>query len=216
MPKKTLTIEPREEFKKSAAKRLRREGKIPAVMYGQKTLKHVAVDAHEFMVKFHTVSENTLIELQIGKEKYDVLVKDYQEDVLRGEIVHIDFYEVEKGKLLRTHVPVHIEGTAIGQKEGGLLEHLLHEVEVECIPSDLPEAINIDVVPLGIGDSVHISDVEPPKGVKIMNADDQVIVQVASPYSMSTIEEEEEAEEGEEAEEIAEGEAAEGEAAEEE
>lgn len=179
MDKKTLNVVLREVRNKRAAGRLKRAGKIPAILYGHGDPVPLTVDAHEFHKKFTTVSENTLINLQTGENDYDVLVKDYQSDILSGKVTHLDFYEVEKGKLLRTHVPVHLTGTAIGVREGGLLEHLLHEVEVECLPRNIPEVITIDIEHLAVGDSVHISQLQAFEGVKILNHEDQVVVLIA-------------------------------------
>ena len=137
----------------------------------------------------------------------DVLIKDYQEDLLKGRIIHIDFYEIEKGKLLKTRVPVHLEGTAIGVKEGGVLEHLLHEIDVECLPKDLPKSFQIDISDLKAHHSIHIKDIEAIEGVKILNPLDQVVclieVKAAVEEEVEEVEEEaaleeEEAEEAEE------------------
>lgn len=179
MDQKTLNVVLREERKKRAAGRLKRAGKIPAILYGHGDPVALTVDAHEFHKKFTTVSENTLINLRTGKNDYDVLVKDYQSDILSGKVTHLDFYEVEKGKLLRTHIPVHLEGTAIGVREGGLLEHLLHEVEVECLPRDIPAVMKINIEQLVVGDSVHISQLPKFEGVKVLNHEDQVVVLIA-------------------------------------
>lgn len=175
MDKKTIIIEERKIGRKSLNRKLRSGGKIPAVIYGHNKPITVSLDEHEFMSKFKTMPENIIINLDAGTKKYDVLIKDYQEDIMHGKIMHIDFFEIEKGKLLRTHVPVHLEGTPIGVKEGGILEHLLHEVEVECLPKDLPETIQIDVTELQIHHPIHIKDIATIEGVKFLNSPDQVI-----------------------------------------
>jgi large subunit ribosomal protein L25 len=208
MKRQTLEAFERNDLKKNAAGRLRRSGKIPAVMYGSHAPKPLAVMHSEFEKKFHTVSENTIITLELGKEKHDVLVKDYQEDTIRGFITHIDFYEIEKGKALRTNIPIHIEGVPAGVKEGGLLDEMLHEVEVECLPQDIPESFVINVEGMNIGDTFHINELDIPKGVKVLSMPEQVIVTVTS--QKEEVEEEEAAEEGAAAEGAAE-EAAEGE-----
>jgi len=197
MEKKTLTGYERKENKKRASRQLRKNGKIPAVMYNSKGATSIAVDEHEFSKKFHTVSENTLIQLTLDKNSHDVLVKDYQEDILSGNILHIDFYEVEKGKLLRTNIPILLEGTAVGAKEGGVLEQLMHEVEVECLPKDIPESVMLDVSELGEGESIHINQITTPEGVKILASDDSVIVTITHVRGIEELEAEA-AEEGEE------------------
>jgi large subunit ribosomal protein L25 len=196
MERQTLQAFERKELKKGAARRLRREGKIPGIIYGSHVPKPVAVLHREFEKKFHTVSENTIITLELGKETHDVLVKDYQEDIIKGLITHIDFYEIEKGKVLRTNIPVEIVGLAPGVKEGGLIEERLHEIEVECLPRDIPESFKVDVSSMEIGDTIHVGELEVPAGVRILSMTDQVLVTVTT---QKEVLEPEEGEEGKEA-----------------
>ena len=216
MEQKTLNASSRSELKKGGSRRLRRSGKIPAILYGHSGTAPITIDAHEFSQTFKQISENTIINLQVGKKAYDVLLKDFQEDILKGTITHIDFYEIERGKVLRTNVPVHTVGTAIGVREGGILEVLLHSIEVECLPKDIPEYLEVDVSELDVGDSVHVSEIEPPEGVRFLVSDEAVIVSVIAPKAIEELIVEEELEEGieieGEGEELEEGEA--GEAAE--
>ena len=178
MEQKTLAAEKRERLGSGEARRLRRMGKIPAIVYGHREPVGVAVDAREFQSKFHRVSESTLIQLDLEGQKYEVLIRDYQEDIVRGSITHIDFYEVEAGKLLRTNVAVQLVGAAIGVREGGLLETFVHEVEVECLPANLVERIEVEVSALSIGHSVHLRDLKVPEGLRLLGSPDQVICAV--------------------------------------
>ena len=140
-----------------------------------------------------------------------MLVKDYEEDILSGKIIHIDFYEIEQGKILRTHIPIHLEGSAIGAREGGILEQLMHDIEVECLPQDIPEIINVDIAELDVGLAMHVSDIEPPENVKFLASEDQVVAIVTTAKAIiEEVVEEEELLEGELAE-GEEGKAAEGE-----
>jgi large subunit ribosomal protein L25 len=171
---------------------------------------NVGVCQNEFDSKFHSASENTIITLNFGKEEHDVLVKNYQEDPIRDEILHIDFYAIEAGSLLTTNIPIHVEGVPAGVKEGGILEERLHEVEVECLPKDIPEYIALNVEDLQIGDTVHVEDLDIPENVTLLSSPDQSVVTV------TTMKEEipepgEEAAEGEEVEVPVEGEEEEGE-----
>lgn len=175
MEQRTLTATERKRLGKEESGRLRRTGMIPAVMYGRREPKSIAVDEHEFNIKFHTVSESTIIKLKLGETDHEVLIRDFQEDMISGRITHIDFYEVEKGKILRTNVSLHLIGTAVGVREGGLLETFVHEVEVECLPRDLPEKIEVEISDLKLGHSVHIRELPPREGVKILNSSDQVV-----------------------------------------
>ena len=203
MEQKTLSATIRKELKKNASGRLRRAGIIPAVMYGHSGSSPIAVEALEFQRKFKRMSENTIINLQVDNQAYDVLVKDYEEDIISGKIIHIDFYEIEQGKILRTHIPIRLEGTAKGAREGGILEQLMHNIEVECLPQDIPEVITVEIADLDVGLALHVSDVESPENVKFLASEDQVVAIVTT--AKAIIEEEVEEEE------LLEGELAEGE-----
>lgn len=210
MEKKTLAGFERNTFKKGPAGRLRKEGKIPCVIYGHNKPVHIAIGVKEFDTKFHIISENILITINVEDKEYEVLVKDFQEDMLKGQITHIDFFEVEHGKVLKTRIPVILIGTSIGVKEGGLLEHRLHEIDIECLPKDIPEKIEVDITELQVGDSVHVSDLTVPEAVKILNFLEQSVVSVTTiKAEEEPEEEEEEIEEGEEAAEETEEEATE-------
>ncbi len=179
MEQRTLAVQARQRFGKGDSRRMRRAGKIPAVMYGHTQPQGLLVDAHEFNTKFLTISESTIIRLEIDGNSHNVLIRDFQEDAVSGAITHIDFYEIERGKVLRTNVGLHLTGTAIGIREGGLLESFVHEVEVECLPKDLPESIEVDITDLEIGHSIHLRDVQVPDGVKVLNSPEQVVCAVA-------------------------------------
>ena len=122
MEAKRLNVESRQGGGKSVAGRLRDTGKIPAVIYGHTVPTSITVDAREFRNAFKRITENAIVELHLGTAVHEVLVKDYQKDNLTGQILHVDFYEFEKGKALRTRVPIRLTGNPIGVKEGGILE----------------------------------------------------------------------------------------------
>ncbi len=182
MNKMTLSAEPRTPVKtrKGENGRLRRAGKIPAVVYGAKEPMMVAVSELEFSQKFKVISENIIVTLNLGNTTCDVLVKDYQEDMLKDKIVHLDFYAIDPDRVLRTHVPVRLFGNPKGVKEGGILEQLLHEVEVECLPKNMPEKIELDTTELDIHHSIHIRDLKALADVKFIDAPDQVICHVVT------------------------------------
>jgi large subunit ribosomal protein L25 len=136
------------------------------------------IDEKEFGTKFRTVSENMIIDLQIDGVSHDVLVKDYQEDLRLGKILHIDFYAIDKDKLLRSRVPVRLAGSAKGARDGGIVELHIHELDVECKPRDLPAEFVIDVSELESGHGIHVRDIELPQGVKVLNNSDQAIVSI--------------------------------------
>ncbi|MFW6339166.1 MAG: 50S ribosomal protein L25 [Alkalispirochaetaceae bacterium] len=199
MEEKHLTAELRKEFKKGAARRLRRDGRIPGIVYGHDEPIPISISGREFRKEFHTISESTLIRLAVDGKERQVLVKDYQEDIIRGDLLHIDFYEVEMGKALHTNVPIVLDGSPVGVREGGVLEHGIYELEISCVPKDLPAEIHIDISELQIGDSIHVADVTAPEGVTILNNGDQTIAVCASPRAMEAEIEAEEAEAAEEA-----------------
>jgi large subunit ribosomal protein L25 len=179
MEAKRLNVESRQGGGKSVAGRLRSAGKIPAVIYGHTVPTSITVDAREFRNAFKRITENAIVELHLGSAVHEVLVKDYQKDNLTGQILHVDFYEFEKGKALRTRVPIRLIGNPIGVKEGGILESLLHTLEVECLPKDLPEEITLDVNELGLDRAMHVRDLTLPEGVRSLQTPDQVVCLVA-------------------------------------
>jgi large subunit ribosomal protein L25 len=178
MEQKTLNAEQRGKLGKGESGRLRRAGKIPAVVYGHREPLAVVVDGREFDTKFHHISESTIIRLQVGSQAREVLIRDFQEDVINGQVTHIDFYEVDKDRVLRTHVAVQLVGAPVGVKEGGLLEHFVHEIEVECLPSRLPEKIELDVNELKLGHSLHVRELPLVEGVRFLNSPEQVVCAV--------------------------------------
>jgi len=175
----TLEVKTRTALKKSASKQARKAGNIPAVVYGHGSPRHIVVSEREFEKKFHSVSENTIISLTEAEKKIcDVLIKDYQEDLRTQSIKHIDFFEVESGKLLKTRVPVIITGNSIGVKAGGLMEQLVHDIDVECLPVNIPEKIIINIDSLDIGKSIHLKDIEKIDNVRFTGMEDTVIVHI--------------------------------------
>ena len=197
MSDRSLTAELRTETRKGAARRLRRQGRIPAVMYGNRDPLLLSIDAREFSRKFQQISESTIIHLSAGDDTYDVLVKDFQIDHIIERLEHIDFYEIERGRVLRARVLLHFVGNPIGVREGGLQELLVHEVEVESLPRDLPERIDVDIENLGVGQSLHVSDLVVPDGVRVLASPDQVIALIA--HKVEEVDEEDEDEVDDEA-----------------
>jgi large subunit ribosomal protein L25 len=210
MAQRILAAEARSETGKNAANRLRSRGLIPGIVYGHAQNRMVSIDAREFSQKFKTVSESTLITLKMPTGDIDVLVKDYQENLLENRIVHLDFFEIDRNKALRTRVQIKFAGTPQGVRDGGVFETLLHEIEVECLPKDLPEGITVDVSGLMINTSMHVRDMLRPEGVTFRTPDDQTLCLVAM---QKIVEEKPAVEAVEGVEGAAEGAAAEGEAA---
>lgn len=162
-----LVVEKREASNKGAARELRRNGRIPAVLYGEGEPKAVSVDAREWALGFQNISGNTIVKLKIDKDEHNVLIKDTQDDILSGKVRHIDFYAIHAGKKLTTFVPVRLEGSPVGVLEGGILEHKIELIEVVCLPKDMPEVFIVDVSKLNVGDSLHVGEIPVPDGVEI-------------------------------------------------
>jgi large subunit ribosomal protein L25 len=198
MEERIVEADTRTEFGKGPAGRMRRAGKLPGIIYGRSETMPITLDQHDFYQTFKQISESTIITIRTPQKDVDVLVKDYDEDLVTGNLRHVDFYAIESGQLLRTNVEIHLTGNAPGVREGGVLQSQIHEVEVECLPKDIPEYFELDVSGLQIGDSLHVSDLPELEGVKIFNSEDQTIALVAVTREEVEEEAEEEEIEGEE------------------
>ncbi len=194
--KRNLSAERRTtDFGSAGARRVLRNKRIPAVIYGKKKNPiHLTLDAREFHNKVRFFSETALLKITIGKTKYECLMKDYQENLILGEIKHVDFYEVTRGQALRAMVNIHLVGNPVGAREGGVLEQVLYEVEIECLPENLPDAIEADVSHLGLNEVLHLSEVVFPDTVKVL---EELTRTVASVKAIKEEVVEEEEDEGE-------------------
>jgi len=182
MEKYVLDIQIREKTGKTAARRIRRSGSIPAVLYGHKGNKVLSVEEKAFKKIFEEIGEHSIVTLNIaGKEQADVIVKDFQQDPISRKILHIDFLEFERGKLLKTEIPVKVTGTSAGVKKGGILEVFLRDIEVECLPRDIPDSIVVDVSEFEVGDSLHVRDLQIDEKLKILSNPEQVVVAIGTP-----------------------------------
>jgi large subunit ribosomal protein L25 len=163
----------------SVSRRLRRSGRIPAILYGRSgNAITIDLDAQEFSRGVRNISESTIVKVEVDGKSYDAFVKDAQRNIVDGNIIHVDFYEVESGVVLRARVSLHLKGNPIGVREGGILEFPLHEIEVECLPKDLPERIEIDVSELKANQSLHVRDIPLAEGVRVLTGVDQVVALV--------------------------------------
>jgi len=160
----TLTAEPRTESGKSAARRLRSRGLVPGNLYGREAdAQSVQIDAHDLELLVTRISvENTLVDLKVsGGKPRRVLIREIQRHPWRAHILHVDFYEITAGEKIKVSVPIHLVGAPIGvRNEGGILQQNRHELEVECLPSEIPDAFEVDVTELDINGSIHISDID--------------------------------------------------------
>ena len=162
-----------------ASRKIRREGRIPAVLYGRSgEAISIDLDAREFAGGVKNISESTIVKLDLEGKSHDAFVKDTQRNITDGLILHVDFYEVESGVALRAKVSIHLQGNPIGVREGGILEIPIHEIEVECLPKDLPERIDVDISGLKVNQSLHVRDLALAEGVRVISGVDQVIALV--------------------------------------
>jgi large subunit ribosomal protein L25 len=189
----TLTAEARQGGGKSAARALRRSGKVPAVVYGHgDETRPLAVDAHQLQKLLSSISvENTIIDLTIdGGKATPALIREVQYHPTRMDIIHLDFMQVHAGEKLTLTIPVRLHGNPRGVRDdGGVLQQVLHELQVECLPRNIPEGIDVEIGDLGIGDAIHIRDIEVPD-VRVLNDVDLTICSVTPPTVTSLPEDE--------------------------
>lgn len=182
-----LNAFPRSLGRRAGAKKLRSEGRIPAVIYGGKTKpQSVEINAREIGdLILHSVSENLLVDLAIKDDanpKRLALVQEVQHHPLSGHVLHVDFHEVSPTEKVTIMVPVETTGEAAGVKNsGGVLEHVLFKLKVRALPKDLPEQVVIDVTALELNKTIHIGEIKAPEGVEILGDKNIPVVSVAVP-----------------------------------
>jgi len=197
MQQKELEVTLRTEKGKGAAHRIRREGRIPAVLYGHGMETYSLTLNPKDLEKILTsgARENTLIGLKItgvGKEKIRnrvVMLKDLQVHPVRRSYLHADFYAVAMDEKIEVEVPIHLTGKAEGVKTGGILEQPRREVRIRCLPSDIPEFIDVDVSGLNIGDSLHVQDILSSAKCEIIAETNFTVASVIPPISEAKYEE---------------------------
>jgi large subunit ribosomal protein L25 len=195
----TLEVEPREARGSRSARRLRREGFVPGVLYGGSHEQGVSFRVGTRELRRILVDGSALIDVKIGKEKtVPAILKDRQLHPVRDEVTHVDFLEVNLKEKIRATVALELTGgeEAAGVKEGGILDHSTREVEIEALPTDIPEFIEIDVTALDIGSTLTLADLTTPDGVDIVHEhpEDVVVASVVLPTKVEEPEIEEETE----------------------
>jgi len=181
MEKTKLKASERKDFTKSTVKRFRKEGMIPGVFYS-KNNKPIHINVVDrtlnplvFTAKTHLIS----LELE-GHEEYECIIKDVQFDPVTDRVIHFDLLGLTKGEKIVLEIPVQLIGTPVGIKEGGVIQHVMHKIEVECLPRNIPEHITVDVTGLKLGDSVHIGDLNY-EDIEFIDSKESLIVQVTHP-----------------------------------
>jgi large subunit ribosomal protein L25 len=183
-----ITIHPRSDTGKGAARRMRRAGQVPGVVYGPKRATAlVSVDTLQVERRLAHLEGSHLIRLvssaPTGAEPGErmVLVREMQRHPVTGDVLHADFYEVDLTERLAVSVPLHFVGKAAGVVAGGILQPILREIEVECLPTEIPEFLEVDVSALGIHDAIHLAELTLPEGVQAMGDATQTLVTVLPP-----------------------------------
>jgi large subunit ribosomal protein L25 len=171
-----LIVSPREKMTKGELNQARKSGKVPAQLYG-KTIAPLSVFLSKEVFKgtAKRLTESMIIDLNLNGEKYPSLIKEIQKEYLSGEVLHVDFNLIGQGQKIHVKVPLHLVGTAKGVREGGILEHAIHDIEVECQPDNLPEKIEIDISDLEVNHALHIGDIAIPEGLKLLTNPETVI-----------------------------------------
>lgn len=195
MAELTLEVQPREETGKGAARRARRSGEVPAIVYGGgRDPVSISVNRRKISdlvnKSEHGIRSVFLLELAGADKKRHAMIRDVQIHPVSRELIHVDFIRVDMQKKIHVSIPIHLKGTAQGQKMGGLVDFVLREIEVECLPTAIPDEIVIDVTALHIGDSLRLEDLELPSGVEPVGETSRVVVTVSAPKAVAAEEEE--------------------------
>lgn len=181
MQKVLIEAQKRNKIDKASRSALRKDGKVPAIFYSK---HHEPLPIQILERAIHPLvftSKTQLISLNVeGYEELDCIIKDVQFDPTTEKIVHIDLLGLKKGEKIQIEIPVQLLGTPIGIKEGGILQHTLHKVQIECLPVDIPEHLEIDVTNLKLGDAIHISDLNY-ENLTVQNNPELIVVSVIHP-----------------------------------
>lgn len=181
MEKVILEANERKEITKQNTKELRRQKRIPGVFYLKNT-KPVAIDVSgQAIHPLVFTSQTHLISLKLkGREEQECILKDIQFDPVSDEVIHFDLIGITRGEKIEVEVPVQLIGSAIGVKEGGILQHSMHKLDIKCLPKDMPERLEVNVADLKIGDAVHVKDLNF-ENITILNSVDSIVVSVVHP-----------------------------------
>jgi large subunit ribosomal protein L25 len=176
---------------KGAARKIRAGGKVPAVVYGQGIDPlHVTIDSRDLFHVLHTdAGMNVLVDLRVDGDHFLAMPREVQQDHLRGMFIHVDFLRIARDEKIEVDVPIHLVGESHGVKEGGVVEHHLWNLHVECFPQDVPASIDADISRLGINESLKVSDLRVPGNVTVLTAVEESIVSVVPPQVLKVEEE---------------------------
>lgn len=189
-----IKAEKRERFGKNASRAVRREGRIPAILYGS-GMDNVALTLDKkdlFSILKSETGENTLFVVSFDSEKRDAMIKEFQVNPVSQELIHVDLIQIAMDKEIRVAVPIVLIGDAVGVKaEGGFVDFSSREIEIECLPRAIPEHIEVDISDLHLHQSIKIGEIEAPEGAKITSDPESVIVLIQAPAKEEEVEVEE-------------------------
>jgi large subunit ribosomal protein L25 len=186
-----LQAERRETTTRGELRKVRMAGKVPGVIYGKdvESPTSIAVDAKQLQALLRS-NPHAILEMEIqGLSTQPVMITDVQRDTLSRELLHIDFHKINMNESVKSPVRIEVAGTSAGEKEGGMMQLILHEVEVECLPNLLPEMIAVDVAHMQVGDNVTVGDLRMPEGVRTTLDPDTVVLAVLAPQKDVTADE---------------------------
>jgi large subunit ribosomal protein L25 len=174
----SVQVKPRDQFGSRVTRRLRKTGQVPGIVYGTPEGDCIAFAADARELRRVLVGAGALIDLKVDGDARPVIVKDMQFHPVRGELMHIDFVQVRLDEKIQTTVAVHIEGSddAPGVKEGGVLEQATHQLNIEALPTAIPDQITVDASGLGMAETMHLSAVTPPEGVTFLDDPEETII----------------------------------------
>ena len=183
-----LVAEFRETQGKGASRRLRHDGKVPAILYGGHAAARALTLSHQKLLimldneRFYS----TILSLKVGDQAQAAILKDVQRHPFKNAIVHVDFQRVEENEKIRISIPLHFTGAAVSpgvKSQGGIVSHMRNEVEVSCLPKDLPEFIEVDMSGLSLNESIHLSQLQVPPGVQLLDLarEDSAVAAIHSP-----------------------------------
>ena len=205
----TINGEMRDAFGKNASRKLRREGKVPAVLYGA-GIENVSLTLNKndlFSILKSESGENTIFVVNVSSDSQNVMIKSLQTDPVSDELLHTDLIHVAMDEIIKVTIPIVLVGEAIGVKtEGGFVDFISRDVEIECMPMDIPDSVEVDISGLHLHQSLKIDDLTPPEGVKFLSDPTSIIVLLEAPTKEEEVVEEVEEELEEGAEEAEEGE----------
>ncbi|MFQ6083603.1 MAG: 50S ribosomal protein L25 [Candidatus Aminicenantia bacterium] len=190
-----IKAELRNIFGKNACRRIRKEGKLPAILYGDNTENVPLILNQNDILRIlkSETGENTIFKIAFNSQAMDVMIKDLQKDPIYHNVIHVDLYRIALDKTIQVSVPIVLTGEAVGVKsEGGFIDFVTREIEIECLPQNIPEHIEVDISSLHINQSLKVGDIKVPEGIKILEEPNVLLVHIEMSEEEEIVEEEKE------------------------